>query len=228
MAVHALAALQHLPLGTHVSVSGTVTLPLTWLGARTFYIGDDSGGIRAYIPRYPSYQNKEDALHTLNAHVRLEGKLTTYKGERQITVEKWYPIISTSARVRIPTPTVLDEGQDVVGTLVTTRGIVSRRYVRSFLLKKGQSYLRVYVPRKAQVSMSTIQVGKMYMISGVLTRWKGKPQLVVRTKADISLAQRVFLTLCRLSVEEKDRQSTRIPACYTAILTVSRQRVFIV
>jgi hypothetical protein len=186
----ALAELRQLRAGARVRVRGQVTMPPGPLGLRNAYIGDSSGGVRVYLSerggRLPPW--------TLGEHVMAVGRLTDYRGERQLTVERvsdFTPLGPGAPLAPLPAG-VLDES--VEGRLVQLSGSVVTVRRASFDVDTGVAVgpIQVAVRLSTGIHRPAARRGQRLAVVGVASQsvarapWVGGWSLLLRQPADIA------------------------------------------
>ncbi len=171
-------------LRTYVTIGGVVTAPPGIIAARNFWIQDDSGrGARIYVAE----EVGEFLQPKLNERVSVRGRVVSAFGSREIRVEL-ADDIHTHGIAQPVTPTVLDTGAvdfSNEGTLVAVQGFVAREDGREIYVDDGTGEVLVYLDATTRIRWRKPHVGDPARIVGVVTRFRGEPEILPRFQSDV-------------------------------------------
>lgn len=179
-----------LPAGTLIIVQGQVAAPPGVLKGGTIYVQDVGSGMKVYLSdgAYPPLEEGD--------WVRVEGELSDYHGEREIT-------ISSTAKVQWlgvgqpPRPVLVETGElgeGVEGLLVELVGRVTGWGWDAVYLDDGSGQARVYFGRSELAEKPWVEKGELYLVVGVVSQYasarpyEGGYRLLPRYARDVIFA----------------------------------------
>jgi len=171
-------------------VQGEVTAPPGVLEGGTIYIQDAGMGMKVYLSEgtYPPLEDGD--------WVQVEGKLSDYHGEREVTV-------STASRVQRlrsgtplgPVPVATGElGEVYEGLLVEVVGRVTGWDWDTIYLDDGSGEVKVYFGRSELVEKPWVEKGELYLVVGLASQYasarpyEGGYRLLPRYEGDVIAA----------------------------------------
>ncbi len=179
--VASLARVRTLPKGTRVALEGVVILPPGWVSARAMYVGSRGEGLRVYMPWL-----KEKGVYRLGDKVRLVGTVGEYRNEIEVVVRRKADIRVETRGANIPAVgTSIAHVGYRAGGLVRVVGRISRRHGKSFYVRVGKARARVYAPSASGYDTARLRVGTWVRVTGVVTPYRGKWQIVIRGADDV-------------------------------------------
>jgi hypothetical protein len=176
--------------GTQVAVHGRVTAAPDVLGVRTFYLGDETGGVRVYL------EPRDHALKAFGVGepVSAIGRLADYRGERQLVLARpedawWDGVGGDVPPIDVPTGAV-DEA--VEGRLVRVRGRVVTAGRAGVTIDDGSGPARVAVLRGAGLARPPVARGRWAVVVGIAGQsasrapWEGGYRVMPRGIGDFA------------------------------------------
>ncbi|MEA3346292.1 MAG: lamin tail domain-containing protein, partial [Chloroflexota bacterium] len=175
-----LAQAKALSLGTLVVVQGQVTAPPGALKG-TIYIQNAGTGMKVYLSEgnYP--------LLTEGDWIQVEGKLSDYHGEREITVAsaekvQWLRVGTQVGPLSIATGEL---GEAHEGLLVEMVGRVTGWGWDAIYLDDGSGEAKVYFGRSERVEKPWVEEGELYLVVGLVSQYDGGCRLLPRYEEDV-------------------------------------------
>lgn len=180
-----------LPLGTVVTIEGSVTVPSgafkSSFDDEGFVIQDMSSGIYVSV-----HTNLNLAIRQ---RVRVTGKLAETNAQFRI-VEAEASSIEVRDRGKEVKPKAVSPGQvneQTLGQLVEVTGTISNPVVSiapfgfRFAINDGNSEAVVYVSTSTKITQGNLQQGQRISVTGIGGQFKGQYQIYPRFPADIKL-----------------------------------------
>jgi len=176
---------------TRVVVRGVVTAPPGTFGQREMYVGDAAGGIRVYLrpadQRLPPFR--------LNDPVAVIGRLSDFRGERQLALDRpgdaWWDGVAVSAP---PRPVSTGEvGEALEGALVVLGGRAVAFAGGGMTLDDGSGPVRVSVRPATGIRRPWIPRGSFVRVVGIVGQsasrapWNDGYRVMPRFADDIAL-----------------------------------------
>ncbi|NOZ05058.1 MAG: hypothetical protein GXP41_01720, partial [Chloroflexi bacterium] len=184
-----IVALQSLPLGQKVDVQGWVTVPPGPLGKRTFYIEDQSGGVRVYMRYGKALPLEERDI------LRVRGWLRSYRGEREIVIYGSKYVQRTGQRaLPNPIPLQISKLPDHLGELVEITGRISGFGRHTLEVRDGDIPVIVYILPSTAIKRPWVERGQWVNVVGIVRAWPDGGdkalgcELIPRYQRDIALA----------------------------------------
>ncbi|MEO8082760.1 MAG: lamin tail domain-containing protein [Ardenticatenales bacterium] len=185
-----IAELRAMRRGTRVVIHGRVTAAPEVLGVRTFYLGDETGGVRVYLaPR-----DRALKAFGVGEPVSAIGRLADYRGERQLvlarTEDAWWDGVG-GAVPPFDAPSG-DVGETTEGRLVRVRGRVAAVRATGITLDDGSGPLRVVLLRSAAIGAPAVSRGQWATVVGIAGQsaarapWEGGYRLMPRGADDVA------------------------------------------
>ena len=190
-----MAALRAMRRGTRVVVHGRVTAAPNVLAGRTFYLGDESGGVRIYL----APTDRALKPFGVGEPVSAIGRLADYRGERQVVLARpedawWDGVGGPVPPSDIATGNV---GEAVEGRLVRLHGRQVGYGATSVTLDDGSGPARVVLLRSAGIERQRWARGRWLTIVGVAAQsaarapWEGGYRVLPRSAADLTAVTNV-------------------------------------
>jgi DNA/RNA endonuclease YhcR with UshA esterase domain len=156
-----------LPANTLVLVTGQLTVPPGVLEGGTIYIQDGESGIKVYC---------KDAAYSSLAEgdwVQVEGRLTDFHGEREITITSAEKVQQLSSGPQlVPMEMATGELAELwEGRLVAVAGRVTGWDWDAVYLNDGSGDLAVYFGRSLLVEKPWVEKGELYLVVGVASQY---------------------------------------------------------
>lgn len=184
-----IVALQSLPLGQKVDVRGWLIVPPGPLGKRTFYIEDQSGGVRVYMRYGKGLPLKEGDI------LEVRGWLRSYRGEREIVIYGSKYVQRADHRVPLnPIPLQIGKLPDHLGELVEITGRISGFGRHTLEVHDGETPVTVYILPSTAIRRPWVEEGQWVSVVGIVRAWQGDGEdalgceLIPRYQRDIALA----------------------------------------
>jgi DNA/RNA endonuclease YhcR with UshA esterase domain len=171
-----------------------VTAPPGLLGRRVLYLGDESAGVRVYM----AHADTPAPAWGLGETVAALGRLSQYRGERQLTVERASDLWPMGPGALVPpvrgrTGTL---GEPLEGRLVALAGRVVGTNATGFTLDDGSGAARIVLPGTARQGQARLlRRGQRLTVIGLVSQaaarapWRGGYRLLLRGAADLVLAR---------------------------------------
>jgi len=167
----------------YVTVGGVVTMPPGVVDDNAFWLQDASGGIQVFIAK------SAGAPPTLTLHdqVSVRGRIVNTFSARELRVELPDSIGAYGAGVPVA-PRVLKTGQvdfSHEGALAQIVGWVARSDGREIYVDDGSGQVLVYIDADTQIRWPRLRVGDPAIITGIVTRFRGAPEILPRAQSDV-------------------------------------------
>lgn len=172
---------------THVTITGTVTLP-PGLIPQTIYVQDATGGIRVYL--------RKDGYGPIKLwdQVRISGWTRDFYGEKEISVpDAGYIIVLGPGKPVAPKPVtsvgLIEENE---GRLVQVIGAIARYETHALVLKDRGGLIRIYFPESLPWRRPYVQIGQVWAAQGVLSQHSGEEsvdagyEIIPRFETDVA------------------------------------------
>lgn len=170
-------------LQNYVTVGGVVTVPPGVIASRDFWIQDSNGGVHVFMSAAAGAPPKL----ALNTNVTVRGRVVSSFGAREIRVElpDALEIYGEGNAVQSrPTQTGhADFSKE--GRLVVIDGFVSSAQGRAIYIDDGSGEVLVYLDANTKIRWGTLHRGDPAHIIGVLTRYRGAPEILPRFQSDV-------------------------------------------
>lgn len=160
------------PLGTRVTTQGIVSVPPGPLGKRTFYIQDETGGLKVYVRRGPVPALAPGDL------VEVTGSVGRYRGDLELRVARAGEV-RVVGRGPAPVATPL-QGPDeaLLGRLVVVTGRVTRWERSRWWLEVAPGVeVQIYLRRSTGLRRPWLERGEQQTIVGIAGVWDGDFQV---------------------------------------------------
>jgi hypothetical protein len=161
-----LAQARALPVDTLVVVQGQVTAPPGALRAGVIYVQDAGSGMKVYSDEgtYPPLEEGD--------WVQVKGKLSDYRGEREITVSSAANVQRIGpgtpvARLSVTTGGLTEAHE---GLLVEVVGRITGWEWDAISLDDGSGEAKVYFGRSELVEKPWVEKGDLYLVVGVVSQ----------------------------------------------------------
>jgi len=174
----------------YVMVGGVVTVPPGIISKRDFWIQDASGGVHIYIaasagspPKLKLYEN-----------VTVRGRMVNRFGAREIRVELPNAIDAYGAGSAVK-PLARQTGQVSLrdeGILVSIVGWVTQVKGREMYIEDGTGEVLVYIDANTHIRYPHLEHGDPAQITGIITRFRGKPEILPRYSSDLQFGVRLL------------------------------------
>jgi len=189
--VQSVGTVKTLDDGTRVAVSGVVNVSPGKLGKQIFYLQDLTGGIQIY---------KHDAIFgdlEAGQTVKVEGELSTARGERRLKVTKDGSIEPNSLDLELALLSVEleDLNEQHSGKLVSVFAQIQTRNGRNITLEKSGDELVVALAERTEIDPSIFTPGRNVTVTGIAVFTSGEMKLKPRTESDIALEEEEELIL---------------------------------
>lgn len=159
--------------GEEVVIQGTISVPPGILSNQYLYLQDQSGGIQIYY-----YQADFPAISRGDI-IRVYGELSTYSSERRLKIASSsdITILSNGALVN-PTERIIGDIVDNdVGSLVSSKGIVTETSGDTFIISDGQSIMVIIRPQTL-ISKPKMKRGDRVNIMGVVSSYRNQLRIL--------------------------------------------------
>ena len=186
-----IAELRRMRPRTRVLVRGTVLAEPGLLGTRALYLGDETGGLRAYLRprdlRLPAFR-RGDA-------VALIGRLADYRGERELRIDRPEDAWWEGEPLALP-PLDLRTGavdEAVEGRLLRVQGRLLWAGRRRWALDDGSGPISVTLRAASGIEAPPVPRGAWMSLVGIASQsaprapWQGGYRLLPRDPADVSV-----------------------------------------
>ncbi len=173
--------------GKRVRVEGIVTALPGVFARQTLYVMDETGGIQIY------FYDADFPELVIGQRISLIGEMSTSHGERRIKIHTQEDVVTTE-QTATNTPILLsipEIGDDQVGLLITTKGLVQSRESGKLLIEDSGSELVVSLKSNPEIDAARFERGDHITITGVLTSYDGEHRIRPRTEEDIMIDESV-------------------------------------
>ena len=172
-------------LHKRATLEGCVTVTPTTLSDRYFYLQDETGGIKIYLP---SARGEFFALK-LHDRVRLRGIVESSFGEREIELGGVDVIESRgscgSVAPKRYTTGAIDHTTE--GWLVEVRGRIISVKTDELQVNDGTGIALIQIDPTTKIRLATQWRGQMVRVVGVVSRWHSNAVVMPRYSSDIEL-----------------------------------------
>ena len=155
--------------GARVKIRGQITLPPGVLSQRIAYLQDANSGIRLYLPK------DHKLTVSLGDRVEVVGRLSTVRGELQVTLSKGSDLRHVRASNPLP-PLPIASGmlsEPYEGMLVLLSGQVTACGTGgSFWVDDGSGAARVYLDPDARLGRPCKKVGQLAQVVGIVSQYR--------------------------------------------------------
>jgi hypothetical protein len=192
--VISIADAEAMPLGSHITIRGTVTSSLAQISTGQAYLEDESGGIQLYSPTGPSF--------AIGDIIEVSGTLSTYSNEFEVTpatinsVSPGQPLAPTVATTADAANAGSDPQADLLGRLLTIKAaklldVFTTGGGRNAVIDDGSGALTVrfdsHVVADTTTLKTTYEAGKCYDWTGILKAYTNpSAEFFPRTLSDVS------------------------------------------
>ncbi len=177
-------------LHKRATLEGCVTVPPTVLSDRFFFLQDDTGGIKVYLP---SARGEFFPLK-LYDRVRLRGIVESSYGEREIELEG-VDVIEPRGSCGFVAPKRYATGaldHNAEGWLAEVRGQVANVRTSQFQVNDGSGLGVIRIDSTTKIRTATQWRGQTARVVGVVSRSYGDTVIVPRYNSDIELSAPLF------------------------------------
>jgi uncharacterized protein YdeI (BOF family) len=168
----------------YVTVGGIVTVPPGLLSERDFWIQDAAGrGAHIFVAASAGQPPKLE----LHQNVSVRGRVVSSLGAREIRVEL-PDAIGTFGIGAAVYPRALRTGEidfSNEGALIELQGFVARAKGREIYVDDGSGEILVYIDAGTHIRWSRPDAGDPVRIAGILTRFRGEPEILPRYPSDV-------------------------------------------
>lgn len=187
--VAAIAGARRLPLGTVVTIEGSVTVPAGSFKASIddegFAVQDGSGGIYVSVAAKQSLRVRQ--------RVRVTGKLVEKRGLLMLLPESLKAIkaLGAGAEVKPLTVASVQINETTEGRLVKVRGMMTRAvasdlpYGYRIFLDDGTGEVQVFVSASTPIETRSLQPGQRLSVTGFSGQYEDHYEVSPRFPADI-------------------------------------------
>ncbi|MEW5720218.1 MAG: hypothetical protein AB1817_16460, partial [Chloroflexota bacterium] len=196
-------------LHKRATLEGCVTVPPAVLSDRFFFLQDETGGIKVYLP---SARGEFFPLK-LYDRVRLRGIVESSYGEREIELEG-VDVIEPRGSCGFVAPKRYVTGaldHNAEGWLAEVRGQIANVRTSQFQVNDGSGLGVIHIDSTTKIRPATQWRGQTARVVGVVSRSYGDAVIVPRYNSDIEL-------LAPLSTPTRTPASYRAPATRTPTL----------
>lgn len=168
----------------YVTIGGTVILPPGLISERDFWI-QDANGVGAKI--FVATSAGDAPKLRLHENVSVRGRVVNSFGGREIRVELPDSIGAHGIGAEIA-PRVVKTGEinfDNEGALIEIAGFVARFDGREIYIDDGSGAVLVYIDSGTHIRWPRLHVGDPARIVGVVTRFRGEPEILPRYQEDV-------------------------------------------
>lgn len=173
-----------MPTQNYVTIGGTITVPPGLFGDRDFWIEDAQGyGMRVFVSAPAGIMPPLKP----NENVTVRGRVVNFSGAREIRVELAGAINIYGVGVPL-SPSFQKSGQldfSHGGALVQIQGLVTRADGRQIYIDDGSGGVLVYIDASTHIRWSRFFTGEQARITGILTRFRGAPEILPRNQTDV-------------------------------------------
>lgn len=167
----------------YVTIGGVVTVPPGVIGERDFWIQDAEGGAHISVASSAGDPPKMNAYD----NVSVRGRVVSSFGAREIRVEL-PDAIGVHGAGNPVSPQTIQTGQadfSYEGMLVAIQGFVSSAQGREIYIDDGSGEVLVYIDANTRIRWPRLKRGDPARIVGVLTRFRGEPEILPRFQSDV-------------------------------------------
>jgi uncharacterized protein YdeI (BOF family) len=172
------------PLYKRATLEGCVTVPPSTLSDRYFYLQDETGGIKIYLP---SARGEFFPL-TLHARVRLRGIIGSSFDECELELEG-VDVIEPRGTCGAVAPKQYMTGAinpAAEGWLVQVQGRIIRASTDELQIDDGTGIASVHIDPTTRIRLTTLRRGQSVRVIGVVSRWWSNVVIVPRDSSDIT------------------------------------------
>jgi uncharacterized protein YdeI (BOF family) len=166
------------------TLEGCVTVPPSTLSDRYFYLQDETGGIKIYLP---SARGEFFPL-TLHARVRLRGIIGSSFDECELELEG-VDVIEPRGTCGAVAPKQYMTGAinpAAEGWLVQVQGRIIRASTDELQIDDGTGIASVHIDPTTRIRLTTLRRGQSVRVIGVVSRWWSNVVIVPRDSSDIT------------------------------------------
>jgi uncharacterized protein YdeI (BOF family) len=183
-------------LGEPVKVRGIVTSEKDQLGSNSFYIQDDTAGIKIYL----SSAITDNINVEIGQELQIIGELKESRDEFQLYIEDSSKIqrLSSSSKV---TPVSLSNDLELLeGSLIQVSGNISKTSGSSFYITTNNGETKVSILSSTEIENPDKKKGDYVEVTGVLSQWgttsSGAPnyRILPRFNSDIKIIKQTTTT----------------------------------
>lgn len=169
-----------LPKETIVQIAGVITSSIEELGTNTFYVEDDSGGIKIVI------KNAQGTL-TRGMHVSLIGSIQEAYQEMYLKVAAWNDITFLGEgdlpdALAVPTGEINEVYE---GRLVFINGQVTATSGNTFYVDDGTGPVKVYIKSSTNIEKPKMRTGYYSAITGIVSQYNNDYRIMPRFQHDV-------------------------------------------
>lgn len=170
---------------TKVKVKGQVTVEPGKLGAKVFYLQDETAGIQIYF-------SKEDFPQlNLGDLITVTGKVSEAQDEKKINISQKEDIAFLSHGEE-PKAIFLKTGQiseEHEGRLVETEGEITKKVGTTFYLDDGSGTIRFYFKKETGVKKEGIKKGEKVKVKGIVSQTTSGYRILPRYENDVLVGE---------------------------------------
>ncbi|MCA9397424.1 lamin tail domain-containing protein [candidate division WWE3 bacterium] len=177
--------------GEIVLVTGTVTSDFDELGSKTFYIQDESGGVKIV--------SRKSGLDTI-----IKGKIVTVVGITSTAFNEKYIKVIEPDDIEIigqgDLPDILPQptgniGEEQEGRLVQVVGQVASTSGNTFYLDDGTGPAKVYIKDSTGIDKPYMRTGYYSAITGIVSQYIDDYRILPRTQEDVIVSKTPISTV---------------------------------
>ncbi len=181
--IYKIANAKNLKNKTIVTIQGFVTVDSNILAQRTFYIQDDTAGIKVYL--YAGINNE----FSLGDYLQITGELSESAKEKKLNV-KAIENIKVLKNKKITEPISINKiSDDIVGNLVYIQGYIAKNYSKSFDVQVNGGLIRVSVLNPTGIDLPVKSKGDYVKIIGIVSVNGNSLRVLPRYQSDVVINQ---------------------------------------
>lgn len=169
---------------TWVQVEGIVIVSPNTIAADTFYIQDNSAGIKIYF-------SKEDfPTLPLGMSIRVIGKKSESMSETKINIQERDDIEILNQQ-DLKTPTQVQTGEineSHEGLLISTTGTIVRKHGTTLYIDDGSGEMKITISKHTNISPPETEKGDTIAITGIVSQNNDGYRILPRIQEDLQLA----------------------------------------
>lgn len=179
-----LVDLEKLEKSTLVSVEGTILSSINKLGAKVFYLEDETRGVKVVAKELWSGLK-------IGKKVRLHAEVSEAYGELYLKLDNKsdFKILGNGD---ISTPTKVQTGslsENLEGKHVWVYGTVSATSGNTFYLNDGSGDAKVYIKPETGIDKPYMRTGYYSQIGGIVSQYKDEYRLLPRVQSDVAVSK---------------------------------------
>jgi hypothetical protein len=164
-----IADFKQLELDAKASISGITSVEIDILGSKSFYIQDESAGIRVFLSS--SVYASGELSFSKGQIINLFGIHRQSRGEDYIYIEKIEDIIQASDILDISVQKLEEGIQSLVGSLVYVEGVISKKTGSTIYVSQNGHEFKISILESTGIDYSEFSKDQHIKVFGILSVW---------------------------------------------------------